>query len=238
MSLDRIQKHFQEEPIEYVSRGSEVKVYGTSKAVIRVADPLPSTPVEKGILDREALPQIKAGMGGLVVPFEAVEALDAYEVHGRRWFFWENRVPVHFTHPVIQERVSASTYLDRVIATADPREESRYLNMVLSWAKVAISRGFIPHDLVSNNFIVSGQDLLLTDLGAVHGRYSGRRNLLRNGPILARLAHNAAASFAPVVKDASQLAAFQHRLTNILSTASHKIRKTPSEEHPVPDLPL
>lgn len=222
-----------------MGRGSEVKVYGTSSAVVKVWDPRADIPPAKELLYRAALPQIKAGMGGLVVPFEEVDTIRAYEVQGRRWFFWENRVPIEFKTPVVQERVTDSDDLHSTLRSASTTSEiSHYLDLVLAWMQVSIERGFFPHDVVSDNFVVSRQNILLKDLGAVHGQFTGRRNILRNRAVLEEFARNAAASYAPSVKDPSLVSAFRGRLTRILTGAQHNLRKKPSDAYPVPDLVL
>lgn len=242
MSQERLQAHFDKEPIEYIGRGNQVKVYGTSRAVIKVDVPLPNLPALVGQFYRTTLPQVKAGMGGLVLPFEIPARIDAHEIHtSSQWLFFTKReqVPVAFVHPVVQDRVDDSDRLRKHMERASSvSETSHYGDLLLAWMKLAVHRGFLPFEINPSNFVVCHGEILLRDLGGIMGKHIGRRAIMRDKSAMERLGGMYGANYAPLFRDPGIASAFRSRLTRILVDAHKNIRHEPSEVYPVPDLSL
>ncbi len=240
MSQERLQAHFDKEPISYLGRGNQVRVHGTTRLALKVDDPLTTVPAIIGDIYRQTLPQAKAGMGGLVLPFEMPAHIEAHELHTRpHWVFFEKeeRVPVHFANPVVQERVDDHNRLricmERVSRTS---EANHFGDLLLAWVRLTVNRGFFPYEINPSNFVVCHGNLLLRDLGAIIGKGNGRRNVLRNKPEMERLAGMYADAYAPLLGDSDIASAFRRRLTRLLVDAHREIRQEPSEAYPVPDL--
>lgn len=157
MSIGKIQKHFDQHHVEYVGRGKQAVVHGTSSLVIKQHDPHPDIAHESSARFHHAYRKGQELLGGLAVPFAVLPALTMRSP--RRFFGLFPSSTSVVSDPVVQERFHEDDVLSsRIFSGLLEGKHAEVRDILRSWIDVnidAAQRGVYIGDFHFGNYIVN-----------------------------------------------------------------------------------
>lgn len=210
MTSERLQQHFDQYPVTRIGSGGSMVVYGTDKAVLKVAEYRPPPPslgmVPTGTITlnldlfskivektRDTAERGLKMLGGLVVPYELPDAINARVCESVPRFaclpLLARKTVEHpriFSRPIVQQRVPSHTILARRLETAASGEDfdaiAALIGQLIDLNVHLLRSGAYPHDPLPDNYAVLDDGMLaIYDLGALTLNRRPFRNFMKRG---------------------------------------------------------